>query len=325
MVFRPVRWLRGACAALALTAAAATRAETPTPPDWAYPLNPAAPKPPPDDGALRHVPDSGVGLTRTQISDRFAAVDWRPDAHPPMPPSVAHGRKPDVFACGYCHYPNGQGRPENASLAGLPAAYIVAQVEAMREGMRKSAQPEMKAPSLMLKIAAHAEPGEIAEAAAYYAALKYRPWVRVVETQIAPRPEIHGVSAYAPAPDGASEPLGERILEMPEDPSRTDLRDDASGFVAYVPTGAVERGRALAATARGERQPCAVCHGEGLRGGAAGPPLAGRSPSYLYRQLFDIQAGARAGASSALMKPEVAALQSSEMRDLVAYVASLAP
>jgi cytochrome c553 len=194
----------------------------------------------------------------------------------------------------------------------------------MREGARKSAQPAMLAPALMLKIAAHADAGEIAEAAAYFASLKYKPWIRVVETETVPRPEIHGVSAYAAAADGSREPIGERIVEVPEDSARTDLRDDASGFVAYVPPGAVERGRELASSAVGERQPCSVCHGAGLRGGL-GPRLAGRSPSYLFRQLFDIKAGTRSGPAVEKMKIEVAALTTGQMRDLVAYIASLAP
>ena len=308
-----------------LGGASLVSAEPLEPPAWAYPLNPAAPpKSTTDDGAVRHVPGGAVGLTRTQILDRFAAVDWHPEGHPPMPEPVAHGRKPDLFACGYCHYPNGQGRPENASLAGLPTAYIVEQATAMRDGSRKSSQPAMVAPALMLKMAAHADAGEIDAAAAYFAGLKYKPWIRVVETNTVPRPEIHGVSAYAAASDGSREPIGERIVEVPEDSARTDLRDDASGFVAYVPPGAIERGRALASTAMGERQPCGTCHGADLRGGIA-PPLAGRSPSYLFRQLFDIQAGARSSLAVELMKTEVAALTQAEMRDLVAYVASLTP
>ena len=37
-----------------------------------------------------------------------------------MPDIVAHGKRPDVRACGLCHYPNGKGRQENAGVAGLP-------------------------------------------------------------------------------------------------------------------------------------------------------------------------------------------------------------
>jgi cytochrome c553 len=44
-----------------------------------------------------------------------------------MPNIVAHGSG-DAWACAYCHLPNGQGRPENPPLAGLPVAYIAEQV-----------------------------------------------------------------------------------------------------------------------------------------------------------------------------------------------------
>jgi cytochrome c553 len=179
----------------------------------------------------------------------------------------------------------------------------------------------MLAPILMQKVAARASVDEVAQAAAYFASLTYKRWIRVVETDTVPRPEIHGVSAYAVSANGSQEPIGDRIVEVPEDTARTDVRDDASGFVAYVPVGSIARGKALASTAAGERQPCTACHGEPLRGTETAPPLAGRSPSYLYRQLFDIQAGARSRPSVEQMKREVAALTPGEMRDLVAFIA----
>ena len=113
------------------------------PPEWAYPLNRSGPpKSLPDDGLL-HVPGSSNALPVRALTDRFGAIDWHPDQHPQMPEVVGHGRKPDVYACGFCHYPNGQGRPENAALAGLPASYIVQQMEAFKKGLRRSAQPAM--------------------------------------------------------------------------------------------------------------------------------------------------------------------------------------
>jgi cytochrome c553 len=139
-----------------------------------------------------------------------------------------------------------------------------------------------------------------------------------------PKMAAHAEADEVAAADGSREPIGDRIVELPEDEARTDLRDDASGFVAYVPPGAVERGRALAETAEGERQPCAARHGADFRGGV-GPPLAGRSPSYLFRQLFDVASGARSGPAVEKMKIEVASLNQAQIRDLAAYVASLRP
>ncbi len=45
-----------------------------------------------------------------------------------MPEVVARGREPEVFACGFCHRADGPGGPENANIAGLPAACIVQQM-----------------------------------------------------------------------------------------------------------------------------------------------------------------------------------------------------
>jgi cytochrome c553 len=296
------------------------------PPEWAYPLNRGGrPTPPPDDGALRHVPGSSVALPQAALFNRFAAPDWHPDGHPAMPEPVAFGRKPDVWACGFCHYPNGQGRPENAPLAGLPAAYIVRQVAAIRNGLRRSAQPAMLAPGLMVANSQHATPDDVATAAAYFAALPYTSWIRVVETDTVPRTQVVGVSALAAIKGGGSEPLGDRIIEVPENDALTALRDDASGFVAYVPPGSLRRGEVLAHATEGTRLACTTCHGAALRGTDVAPPLAGRSPSYLFRQLYDMRLGSRTGPSVAQMQPEVATLTDGAMRDLVAYLASLTP
>ena len=94
------------------------------PPAWAYPMNPPDFKVQPDDGSPRHVPDSTAAFTVTQARNMFFALDWHPSEHPPLPDIVAHGRKPDVMACGVCHRADGPGGPENAGIAGLPAQYI---------------------------------------------------------------------------------------------------------------------------------------------------------------------------------------------------------
>jgi cytochrome c553 len=295
------------------------------PPEWAYPLNRDRPKPIPDDGALLHVPGSNVALPVKAITDRFGAVDWHPDQHPAMPEVVAHGRKPEVFACAFCHYPNGQGRPENAALAGLSASYIARQMEDIKNGLRRSAQPAMLAPASMLPSAVHVSSEEIESAAAYFSSLPYRPWIRVVETDTVPRTEVAGISMLAPIVDGGTENIGDRIIEVPEDSSLTRLRDDAQGFIAYVPPGSVAKGDSLVHAAKGDRIPCDSCHGPQFKGTEIAPPLAGRSPGYLFRQLFDIRQGTRTGPAAAPMQQEVAKMTDAEMLSIVAYLASLRP
>ncbi len=293
-------------------------------PAWAYPVNPPGLKPAPDDGASKHVPGSAAAFTPTQLRDLFSPPDWHPDSHPPMPDVVGRGKKPGQFACGFCHLPNGLGRPENSGLAGLPAAYIAQQIADFRSGARKSSEPASLPINLMISLAKLVSAEDTMIAAEYFASLRPQPWIRVVETEAVPKTKVGGWMLIADAGAG-SEPIGQRIIEMPEDLERTELRDSASGFVAYVPSGSIARGEALAVNGGGRTTPCAICHGAGLKGLGPVPALAGRSPSYIVRQLFDIQHGVRNGQWSELMKPVVAGLSDEDLVAIAAYTASLAP
>jgi cytochrome c553 len=81
----------------------------------------------------------------------------------------------------------------------------------------------------------------------------------------------------------------------------------------------------LVATYAGKTTQCGRCHGADLRGLGPVPGLAGRSPSYMMRQLCDMQVGNRRGPWAELMKPVVAGLSNDDMLAIVAYTASLAP
>lgn len=318
-----------AAGAVLISAAIEAQAPATVPPPWAYTVNPpptsgAKPPAPATDRMPRTVPGSAVSLTLAQTRDAYNPPDWFPDAHPPMPASVAHGRRGEIRACGFCHLVNGQGRPENASLAGLPAAYIIQQMADFKSGDRRSAEPRMGPPNAMIQDAKAATDEDIRTAAAYFSSFPYRRWIRVVETQQVPKTRIAG-SMHVPTNDGA-EPLGRRIIEIPEDVGRTELRDASSGFVAYVPIGSIARGMALARTGgNGRTVACATCHGADLKGLGPVPPLAGRSPSYTVRQLFDIQQGVRKGPWSPLMKAAVEKLSIDDMIAIAAYTASREP
>ncbi|MEO8007036.1 MAG: c-type cytochrome [Betaproteobacteria bacterium] len=293
-------------------------------PVWAYPVNPPGIKPVADDGAPMHVPNSTAAYTLTQIRDLFSPPDWHPDNHPSMPDVVGRGIKPGQFACGYCHLPNGLGRPENSSLAGLPAAYIVQQVADFRSGARKSSEPASLPVNLMLAVAKLVSEEDAKIAAEYFASLKPAPWIRVVETDTVPKTKVGGWMLIADG-SGDTESIGQRIIEMPENLERTELRDSASGFIAYVPVGSLHKGEILITNGAGRTTPCAICHGAGLKGLGPVPALAGRSPSYIMRQLYDIRHGTRNGQWGELMKPVVAGLSEEDMVAIAAYTASLAP
>jgi cytochrome c553 len=123
---------------------------------------------------------------------------------------------------------------------------------------------------------------------------------------------------------GPKEAIGKRILEVPVNLERTEWRDSKSGFIAYVPKGAIARGKALVESGAGAF-PCAACHGPQYRGNGAVPALAGRSPAQIVRQLNDFKNGSRNGPGAAMMKPEVANMTDDMRLDIAAYLASLEP
>jgi cytochrome c553 len=295
------------------------------PPAWAYPVNPPGFKPRPEDGILRRVPGSNFTYSVTQLSDRFFAPIWHPNDHPPLPPIVASGRKPKVLACGFCHREDGSGGPENSNLAGLPSAYIVQQMADFKTGARKSSVPKRGPVALMIALSEEITDLEVEAAAAFFSALKPRSNIRVLESDTVPKTFVAGWFLAA-SKTGEKEPIGQRIIEVPEDLEQFENRDPRSRCVAYVPIGSLEKGAALVRTGgEGKTLQCAICHGSDLKGLGHVPPITGRSPSYIMRQLYDIQNGSRAGMATQLMKETVANLTVDDMLSIAAYLAWLSP
>jgi cytochrome c553 len=320
---------------LALAIRVSAGAQAPSSPAWAYGFPPgeparpargqnpapAASTPPPADTSLKRIPGTDKTLTMAQIRDYWDVGDWFPGEHPPMPAVVVHGRQPHVRGCAMCHMPTGKGRPENAPLAGLPAAYFVQQLVDFKEGLRSSADPRKANTKTMIEAAAEMTDAEMKEAAAYFSSMKWTPWITVRETATVPRTRLTG-NVFFPLPGGETEPIGNRIIEAPEDVERFELRDPHSGFIAYVPPGSLKRGALLVTAGGGKTIACGVCHGVDLQGLGPVPAIAGRSPSYIMRQLWDIQQGSRKGAWSPLMKPIVENLTQDDMLAIAAYVAA---
>lgn len=296
-------------------------------PLWAYPTNPqAAPGQAPavPQGPFK-IATSQLSFTRPQLSNLFSAPDWHPESHPPMPEVVSRGRQPEVRACGYCHLPTGNGRPENARLAGLPVGYFVEQMKAFRDGSRKSFVAG-RAPTInMSKTAKEISDEEIEAAAKYFAALPPKNFMRVVEASMVPKSKIAGWLFKFDRASG-EEALGERILEGPDDFDQFELRDPDTTYVAYVPPGSIALGKRLAET-WGEKKEleCSSCHGPGYKGKEEVPSIAGRAPSSIVRQLYDLKSGFRKGGKSSEMEKVVKYMTNSDMLALAAYLGSLAP
>lgn len=278
----------------------------------------------PDDGVQRHLPDSAANFTRNQAYLDYGPGDWYPGDHPAMPDIVAHGReKEGVRACSLCHYPNGQGKMENGGVAGLPADYILQQLADFKNGARKSADPRKANTNEMIGIAKALTDMDAKAAADYFASMTWRPWTKVVESDTAPKVRSTTNGLFIPLEGGVTEPLGQRIIEVPVNPERTEIqRDPRSGFVAFVPPGSIAKGEVLVTTGGGKTMACGICHGENLKGRENTPGIAGRSTSYLVRQLYDMQKGTRNGPGAALMGAAVANLSEADMIAIAAYVAS---
>jgi cytochrome c553 len=283
---------------------------------------------------VHNLAGSKLSFTRAQIANRFGPADWFPEDHPAMPDIVAHGKesaKPQVFACGLCHLPNGNGRPENANVTGLSYDYIVQQLMDFRKGARKTSDPRKGNTALMAGFTQSLTDEDIKAAATYFASIPAKPWIKVVEADSVPKTKPNGgIFITLTGADAGVEPIGERIIETPVNAEDTEIRrNPRSGFIAYVPPGSLKKGEALVTagtTASGGKvTACTACHGADLRGLGPVPRLAGRSPSYIARQLYDMQHGNRAGTWTPLMVPVVANLTEADLLSAAAYVASLQP
>jgi len=272
------------------------------------------------DTTLLHIDGSTGEFTRTQANDGFGPADWFPNEHPTMPEIVAKGRRPDIRACALCHYPSGQGRAENAGVDALPVSYFIQQLKDFAAGDRKSADTRKQNTGAMASIAKAMTDDEMKAAAEYYAQIPFKPWIKVQESTTAPKTRIN-VGLFLALDGNDTEPLGDRIIEVPVNAEMTETyRNPHSSFIAYVPIGSVKKGEALAKAGQ-----CALCHGSDLKGIGPVPSIAGRSPSYMMRQMYDMQQGTRKGLWTPLMKPVVAPLSQEDLLDLVAYVASRTP
>ncbi len=258
-----------------------------------------------------------------QISNGFDAPDWFPDAHPPAPNSVTNGTRPNGRACGYCHLPNGAGRPENSTLAGLPAAYTMSQMRAFRDSSRRGAAKDYTIGPMHV-VALGVSDAEALEAAKYFEGIPLTRRNRIVETTIVPRTRIEAL-LYAKTGEG-DEPIAGRLIEVPDEWYRHELRDPTVSYTTYVAPGTVARGRRIATQGPvGVATACSSCHGPDLLGLNGTPPIAGRSPASILRQLIGLRTGLRADSAAVLMRPVVNALEIDDMVAVSAYLGGLAP
>ncbi|HEX6636909.1 MAG TPA: c-type cytochrome, partial [Steroidobacteraceae bacterium] len=192
-----------------------------------------------------------------------------------------------------------------------------------RSGRRKAVGPETYLPiQNMITIAKAMNDREIDEAAKYFSQQKLKRRVYIIESLRIPRAEP---AAWIYVEHGGMEDLGDRMLEVTQDLTRHERRDDRLEYLAYVPPGAINRGKRLVISGEGKTVACTQCHLANLKGNDKIPPIAGRSPTYLLRQMLAFRNGVRVNENSVQMKAVVEKLTLAEMIDVVAYVSSLYP
>ena len=285
-------------------------------PSWAFPIQAGSlPAEPPGQ---KTIPGSSRKFTVQEIDDLLNPPDWFPEEHRPPAPIVQKGHGA-ALACGSCHLMSGLGHPESADVSGFTADYFVQQLEDFRSGVRKDY-------ARMNGIAKELSDDEMKQAAEWFASLPRQKWVRVVEASTVPRTFVGQGRMRFLDPKGGMEPIGKRIITLPEDQERARLRDPKSGFVAYVPPGSIAKGRSLAENGGGAKSlACGICHGDGMKGLANVPRLAGLHPIYIARQLYLFKEGSRSGPDAPLMKRPVAKLTDDDILNLSAYLGSLQP
>ncbi len=288
-------------------------------PSWAFNI-PDKVQPPgsPEPKGVVRVPGSPVEYDAAKIAGNANPPDWFPTEHGPAPRIVKGEAGVAIMACGSCHLMSGQGHPEAADIAGLPVEYLIRQMNYFKSGARKD-------DSRMGPIAKATSDEDVRRSAEYYAALKPSTFVKVIETATPPKTYVNTAGRHRiPLPGGGTEPIGSRIIQVPEDAMRTQLRDPHSGYIAYVPPGSIEKGEALVKTGgSGKTIACAICHGDDLKGLGEVPRIAGMQPVYVARQLICLQNGSSAGTAAALMKKVVAKLSEEDIIAISAYLGSL--
>jgi hypothetical protein len=111
-----------------------------------------------------------------------------------------------------------------------------------KSGARGSATPQRLPPKFIIAVARAASDAEIQEAAEYFSRLRPRSPITVIETDTVPGTYV---ANWFLAVDkaAASEPVGQRIIEVPEDLEQFERRDSRARFLAYVPFSTSSPGR----------------------------------------------------------------------------------
>ena len=328
--------------ALALPSGAVVSGQVPAPPPWAYGFTLADRNRPPLPA--RRIPSRSIARasgrhgrrtsstscrtpTRrspsTHIHYDYGPADWYPDDHPPMPEIVARGRESDKLRAvrplplsertGQARERSGRRparRVHPAAAGGVQERH--AAERRPEEGQHQRNDSDRPAPDRRRDEGGRPSISRPSSGGHGSRSSRPRPCRRR-------SPGMNGL--FLPQPGNETEPLGKRILEVPENPDVH--RAGARPAIGHARLRARRQHQAR----RGDRHDGRREDGGSARSATApicraSAPfhrIADRQTSYIARQLYDYQAGTR---ESPLMKPVVAKLTEDDMIAIAAYLGS---
>lgn len=273
----------------------------------------AADAPGPDWAFMTPSPDAPAPAAPGAAPAAPAAAPAVPEG---VPQIVVAGKGAEVRPCNTCHTPSGQGQPESANVRGLNAAYFARQMADFRDGKRTGPRA-----GAMIGFAKNLTDSEVKEIADYYAGLKPGFWTKISEVKQAPKTMVQRNGQRTMVQDGGMEDLGNRIIEVAANPALV-RQMDMPAFTAYVPEGSVTKGMDIVSTGAGKTTACRACHGDELRGQIDFPGLAGRSPTYIARQLYSFKSGLRTGPNADIMKGVAEKLSDDDIIAISAFIST---
>jgi cytochrome c553 len=169
----------------------------------------------------------------------------------------------------------------------------------------------------MAKVAHGVSAQDLRAAAEYFSALEPVSHSRVVEAARVPRAvEFAFVQRFLPGP---RVPVGQRIVEGPDDMTAHELRDPNEHYTAWVPPRSLARGRRLVEHGAPGVPACVSCHTADLVG------IGGASPTMLARQLFGFRSHARNDPGAAPMQAVAGGMTDAQIIAAAAYVGAHRP
>jgi cytochrome c553 len=267
----------------------------------------------------KSIPGSTKKYTPAQIDDLLNPPDWFPDEHKPAPGIVQKGHG-DALACGSCHLMAGVGHPESADLTGFTADYIVQQMTDFKSGVRKDY-------ARMNGISKALSDDEIRQAADWFAGAA----AQEVDSR---RRSGDGAEDVRRAGAACASSIRRRAAWSRSATASSSCPKIRRGRGCAIRSQGSSRTCRLEASRRevardngagGRSVACSICHGDGLKGLANVPRIAGLHPIYIVRQLHLFKEGDRKGPDSALMTRPAAKLTDADILNIAAYVSSLSP